>query len=274
MSYPKFSYDSHIDRKTHITAHKKSFVGNTGVHFHEFFEIEIAIDGEGRFMLNGEEGKIKRGVGYIMTPADFHLLDGNEDFKLYNIMFDGSIVDEKLISLLYDEPVNRSFYLDEEEFTEISFLIEMIIEESNSDAFNRDDVIRSLLQILITRLLRKKQTEDREEALGGSVNDAIRYIYTNLRQKLPLNEVAAVCNYSPAYFSRLFYELTGKGYVDFVNDLRLDCAKRLLSCSDMTINEIALECGFASISNFYRVFKKEMNLTPTQYRESEKKYET
>jgi len=59
---------------------------------------------------------------------------------------------------------------------------------------------------------------------------------------------------------------TGKSFVDFVNEIRLGYATRMLIESNRSISEICYECGFNNISNFNRTFKKKQNCTPTEFR--------
>ncbi|MBR2044151.1 MAG: helix-turn-helix domain-containing protein [Clostridia bacterium] len=274
MKYKSFSFDEHISRKFNITAHKKHFNGNTGIHFHEFFEIELVIGGSGACMLNGVEVPLQRGSGYILTPVDFHNLMAEPTLELYNIMFDESIVNKELITKLFNNSESKFFSFNEEELKEFSVLADILIKERNQNAYNSRGAISNLTELLITHIIRK--IDDGAERLQGSSGDidyALRYIYTHLRENPSRNKVAEICNYSPNYFSRLFYEYTGQKYVDFLNSLKISRAKKLLSLSDLTVNEIAFECGFTSVSNFYRVFKKSEGIQPLSYKKEEKGYE-
>lgn len=274
MKYKNFTYKDHINKERHITVHKKKFSGDTGIHFHEFFEIEIAIEGNGSCMLNGNEYTMKRGRGYILTPADFHYLKGIENLTLYNIMFDESIVSKELLVRLFENENDRYFSFCEEEMKEISFLCEMLIKERNTQGEYNDLAITNLLEIIIMLILRKKEgISGRNTRTNGVMNNVLRYIYTHLRENPSLGTLSALCNYTPNYFSKLFREMTGKNYTEFLNSLKINTAKRLLSSSDISVKEIAEECGYSSVSNFYRVFKNETGVAPLNYRRSKNDYE-
>jgi hypothetical protein len=60
-------------------------------------------------MINGNEYAMKRGTGYILTPADFHYLSGKENLMLYNVMFDESIVNKQLLVKLFENEKTDTF---------------------------------------------------------------------------------------------------------------------------------------------------------------------
>jgi AraC-type DNA-binding domain-containing proteins len=76
---------------------------------------------------------------------------------------------------------------------------------------------------------------------------------------------------SPVSFSRFFKLRTGKNLSDYIIDIRLGHAARLLVDSTDTISEICYECGFNNISNFNRIFKKKKSMTPKEFRQLYKK---
>jgi AraC-like DNA-binding protein len=274
LKYKNFTYKDHINKEHHITAHKKNFGGHTGIHFHEFFEIEIAIDGFGSCMFNGNEYVMKRGTGYILTPADFHYLSGKDNLMLYNIMFDESIVNKELLVKLFENEKNRYFSFSEKQLKEISLLCEALIKERNEENEYNSFAVNNLLELIIIYILRKiGKSENKGNRTSLVINNVLRYIYTHLRENPTLAQMAEMCNYSPNYFSRLFKDTTGKKYTDFLNSLKINTAKRLLSSSDISVKEIAQECGYSSVSNFYRVFKEETGIAPLTFRRSKNDYE-
>ncbi len=92
------------------------------------------------------------------------------------------------------------------------------------------------------------------------------FIERNFERDIPLEEAAARARFSPHYFSRAFKVHTGMTFVDYVNAVRVDRAKRLLRDSDLTIKEIAAAVGIGDPNYFSRVFKQHARLTPSEYR--------
>lgn len=95
---------------------------------------------------------------------------------------------------------------------------------------------------------------------------AIRYISKNFSHNLTLEEVADHVHLNPAYFSTLFKQSTGSTFKEYLNMIRVEESKRLLSNTDHSIIDIALATGFEDQSYFSKVFKKYTGLTPKQYR--------
>ena len=91
-------------------------------------------------------------------------------------------------------------------------------------------------------------------------------IHQNYRQRLRQTELAHVTGMSPAAFSRNFRNATGTTLVDYVNDLRIGHACRLLAETATPVTEICFESGFANLSNFNRCFRRRRGMTPSQFR--------
>ena len=98
------------------------------------------------------------------------------------------------------------------------------------------------------------------------IKKAIRYISQNFSRNLTLDEVADHVHLNPAYFSTLFKQSIGSSFKEYLNMVRIEESKRLLSNTDYSIIDISLATGFEDQSYFSKVFKKYTGLTPKQYR--------
>lgn len=98
------------------------------------------------------------------------------------------------------------------------------------------------------------------------LNRAIDHVRANLGRPLPLVEVARVAAFSPCHFHRVFKSLMGETLLDFVNRQRLERALGLMSTPHRkSLTEIAIECGFASSSDFSRAFKLRYGVPPSRF---------
>jgi len=95
----------------------------------------------------------------------------------------------------------------------------------------------------------------------------IEYMNEHFSRPIRLGEVARLVNMAETAFSRFFRMKTGITFVDFLNDIRLGHASRMLIDSKESIADIAFACGFTSISNFNRTFKREKGKTPKDFRD-------
>ncbi|MCI8800029.1 MAG: AraC family transcriptional regulator [Lachnospiraceae bacterium] len=101
-------------------------------------------------------------------------------------------------------------------------------------------------------------------SLGARAGDYIRKHYMN---PIGISDAAAFLKVSQSHLSREFYRETGIKAIDYLTRARLDKAVDLLTATEKTIEEIAVECGFANANYFGKVFKKHMDMTPAQFRE-------
>lgn len=99
------------------------------------------------------------------------------------------------------------------------------------------------------------------------VDKVSKYIDDNMDKMLKLEELASICNLSPGYFSRIFKKETGKTVITYINEKKVERAKKLLKESKEPIINISLDLGFDDCGYFIRVFKKIAGLTPKAFRE-------
>jgi len=93
----------------------------------------------------------------------------------------------------------------------------------------------------------------------------LRYINVHYQHKIELDKVAETANMHPAAFCRFLKEKTGKSLMEYVNDMRISFACKLIIEGQQTISQVCFECGFNNLSNFNRTFKKQTGFTPTEY---------
>ena len=100
------------------------------------------------------------------------------------------------------------------------------------------------------------------------INRAIDYMKHNYNTDIRLEDIAVRSFISKNYFSKLFKDVTGTNFSDYVQKLRIDEACSLLRNSDMKVTSVAIQTGFNDIKFFYEVFKKITGKTPGDYRKS------
>lgn len=108
--------------------------------------------------------------------------------------------------------------------------------------------------------------EDHKE-LNNRLDKIMHFINTNYQRKITQEEVATKIGMTTAAFCRYFKEKTGKGFIFFVNEMRIGYACKLLIENHLSISQICFECGFNNISNFNRMFKRQTGCTPGEYQQ-------
>ena len=107
-------------------------------------------------------------------------------------------------------------------------------------------------------------TEKKEE--NENVHIIKRYIRENLAKDICLADIARTVHLHPAYCSGMFKKETGTTIIDYINNSRVELAKKFLRSADVVIGDIPELCGFTNYKYFARVFKKSTGLSPSAYR--------
>jgi two-component system response regulator YesN len=112
-------------------------------------------------------------------------------------------------------------------------------------------------------ILERKQDFDVKARI---IREAMVYINANLNTALKTEEIAEVVSFSPQHLSRIFKEELGMTLSDYITQVRVEEAKRLLRISDFSVTEISDQLNFYDSTYFAKVFKKETGMTPTEFK--------
>lgn len=100
------------------------------------------------------------------------------------------------------------------------------------------------------------------------IQKAISYLNQNYKNEITLKKLGEIMGYSPNHFQRVFTDVMGTSPQAYLEKLRIDHAKFLLSQNEKKLADIAYECGFSSQSYFSKIFKKHTLLTPFEFRQN------
>ncbi len=105
-----------------------------------------------------------------------------------------------------------------------------------------------------------------DEHGNKKMTDVYNYIRENFSKPISLTKISKVAQMSPFSFSRFFKKNSGSGFVEYLNSVRMNRACHLLRETDYQIKDISIDCGFTSISNFNKYFRKIEGISPSSYR--------
>jgi two-component system response regulator YesN len=108
-----------------------------------------------------------------------------------------------------------------------------------------------------------KELEFQENNHVRSIKEKLE---SNLNSELSLNSVSSTLQLNPVYVGRLFKQTTGKSFVEYLTELRVDKSKELLTTSNLTVNEVSWQVGYKNAYYFIKVFKEHTGMTPGEYR--------
>ncbi len=163
----------------------------------------------------------------------------------------------------------------------MSALISKFISDNGSDNFNIDidlDVINRIAEsesfeelLDVSRdIVRHISGSMLSSVYSGSsalISQALKYIMTHFPDNIGLNSVCDYLHVNPSYFSTLFRQEMNRTFTDYLTELRIEKACKLLLETNLRIVDISSEVGFEDQSYFNKVFKKSKNLTPREFRQ-------
>lgn len=236
-----------------------------GPQWHKDIELLYCIEGKGTLICNGIE--------HAMQPDHIYVVNANE---LHTALDRGGLLYHCMI--IDDEFLNQSCIPTE------SLSIETDIADCEANRIYNDIVsqiqttpphyaarIRGLLLLLIVRLIEYSGKSTQESSVRTQDPDApiklaVDFIKANYAGKLTLDEIAAVAGFSKQYFASRFKKSIGMTVVEYINLVRCRKAKKLLEQKELSVQQIASQCGFENTSYFSKIFRENMGMLPSAVR--------
>jgi len=151
---------------------------------------------------------------------------------------------------------------------ELLSVIKRFIEESKAQKAGAEMLLEALSVETAHLLLRSMlglRIEDCVYASRIEINRSIEYMRQNLSEKLSLASLACFSGMSVSHFTRVFRQETGLSPIDYLIDMRLEVACRLLLGGTAPLKQIAMDCGFSSPAHFSSSFQKKYKMSPSEY---------
>lgn len=271
----------------------RKYSSSTDLHRHEYMQINYISKGSGTHFINNNEFTITKGDIFVIPPYIPHRIISNKDEKLQIVEFEFVPVfinegfeESKNLESFFDFAYIEPFFVSESklkprlnlvgtEQMEVENLLDEVYMEYREKRQGYSLVAKSLLLKLLVIVGRRYSSElessDQHpvfERYRDKIYESIEYINSNYMNEFKLDEIARKFYFSPSYFSYLFKCITGKTFVEYVNNLRISKAMELLVSTDKKIIEISFDIGFNNVTHLNRLFKRATGLTPVQYRKS------
>ncbi|MBR5782629.1 MAG: helix-turn-helix domain-containing protein [Clostridia bacterium] len=238
-------------------------LANISLHWHDCFEFDIVQQGSGAMFCNGVEFPIMRGMVCFMSPMDFHEYRHCEQMNLINIQFkEGSISPELLNQFMMQH--TQVIYVDEPTLANIESLCQLL--GTLKGTRQAKDYDRKILECLIIMFLNNCKPSSTSHYGSSNIQHAVMYLNSHFRENPPMAKVAQMYSYDPNYFCRLFKKSVGVSYKDYVRKLKLNYGMKLVRFTDLSITEIASNCGYETQTHFNREFKAYYHAAPSTFR--------
>lgn len=244
-------------------------------HDHDFYEIFLIAKGQIKHFINGKMDILDEGALVFIRPQDCHRYYDiqNKDctyvnFKFYKDLFDSlitflSLEDLKVNLLTSETPPTVYLSLYEKDklikkFNKINYIPADNLELQKIN-------LRSLLTELIIDFINTKR-----EALSQELPEWFVTLCSKIKKDgqfvESITSLAEISGKSPEHISRCFKKYLNTTPTGYITDIKLNYAANLLSNTDMKIIDICMECGFFSLSHFYKIFKNKYGISVSQYR--------
>ena len=242
------------------------------LHRHDYFETELILSGKVKHTLNGKDYILEKGDVCLLTPADFHEIEVIEKAEIYNVSFDTLSVPSDFAMHVF-ESTQRVFTPFEDGFSTLCLISELLCGLFPTGTNFDEKYASLLLEAFTNRLGRLIYPSQNIQNYGAQseIQESVVYLHTHFRDNPSLALLASVCHLSPGYFSSLFKSITGKNVSQYLTELRIDYAKRLLLATNLSVTDICFSCGYGSLSNFMKAFKNCAGISPLCFRKNEKK---
>lgn len=253
-------------------------------HYHPEYELVLVTKSTGRRMVGDHIGYFNEGDLVLMGPMlphvwvnDAEYINGtNKDATdAIVVQFVENFLGEKFLQLpeieAFKKVLNMSAYGLEIKGVIRNKINELMKQMLTASGLQRLSMLFSIFDLLSTT--KEFQTLASPAFIDSSklqesdrFNNITEYIMRNFDNEISLNEVAAVANMATTTFCNFFKEHYRVTFMEYVTEIRIGHACKLLGDPTKNIVEAAYESGFNNLANFNRQFKKLKNMTPTEYR--------
>lgn len=253
-------------------------------HMHDSYEVYYLLSGQRKYFIRDRVYLIEKGDMVFIPKYDLHrtldagphherLLLNFKDAFLENFM--GKDKDKgkgsglNLLAPFQKQTPTLRLTAEDRHFVEA--LSYRMIKEITEKPPGFDLCLKALVQEMLVYIARCAEKYGEavtpfDTPLHQKIAEIANYIQANYMKPITLSHLSERFFISTYYLSRVFKEITGFSFVEYLNYVRIKEAQRLLRDSDRKILQISEEVGFESIAHFGRVFKQTVHLSPNQYR--------
>lgn len=244
--------------------YKPNYVGSSCLHWHDFYEMEVVVGGEGDYLINGRTYPLHPGSVYLVTPADFHQIYGR-GLALYNLSFNESVISEQVLRPLIQANTATVLSFSSEEIASMTQILKVLLAEYQTRAPLRQESMGRLVDYLLISYLRKLEGSHESFSRGDmTVMRVVSFIRSNFKKKLTLAMAAEEVFLTPNYVGALFYQKMGVSFNTYLMQVRLNYARALLCLGSCSVEEAAINSGFSSQTYFSDCFRRLYGYAPTE----------
>ena len=236
-------------------------------HFHDAIEIIFTTSGSGIAICNGVKHHHKPGSVFFAASNEVHYFTNRtDDINGLVVDIEPHILVGSVAQLKVDAPVSRIWEnpeMDHKLWDLVAFI------QKNQFSLNQE-TLTSLTSALLMLLLECVALE-KAKTTNSTVTQIVNYCQEHCAEPISLELLSQELSLSISHISRIFSQKLKISFSDYINGLRLNAAVNLMNTTNITITKAAAYAGFPTIRTFNRVFIEQYGITPSQYRQTQRK---
>lgn len=254
------------------------------LHWHDEMEIIYVVSGCMIVSVHSNETILKEGEMIFIRPQLIHSIRPHEDDPAYyyNILFRFTLLEsstknycaEKYLYPIYSGNLLIPDHIekDSELCKILTPHIQTLIGNRHYEGKGEELLIKGELFSIMYQLYRSSRPGDEQELYKMSVNQrlkmALSFVEDHYNESISVAQAAELCSFSESYFSKMFRNLTGISFTQYLKNYRLEMAAEKLLSEKKNVSETAIECGFNNISYFTRAFHNKYGVLPSHFSET------
>jgi len=247
------------------------------LHQHQEIQISLIKKGEGSFIIGDYVGEFSQGNIFIIgenLPHVFHNDPSDGEVHMISLFFMKSSYGDHFFDLPEFKSLNPLFQASnmgiqlKDPSEKLVYSMDRITLASKLNRFiSFMEILQAISKETMPTLSSAIHRKSYGEEEGKRMRDIFEFSINNFDQNISLNQVAGIANMTPNAFCRYFKQRTNKTYINFLLDIRIGNACKLLTKkTDLSIAEISYKSGFNNLTNFNRKFKSIKGITPSEFR--------
>ncbi|MGF7229806.1 AraC family transcriptional regulator [Arachidicoccus sp.] len=277
-------------QKKHLASFKQieqhCFLNN--FHFHDLFEMNHIVEGHGKRIVGDNISNFSKGDFILIAPNLPHLWASDP------ICYGSKTLAPAKAIVTYFSP---SFLVKLSEDNQYAFKVQELLKNAKRGmqfyGYTQEIIAEKLLPIINRKPLEKiiifldiinilinsneyefltsvgyNHAYTHNDLDTNRMNDVYQYLFQNFTEPVYLTNIASVANLTPQAFCHFFKKKTRKTLTEFLNELRIGHACKLLQDQELTIVDICFQSGYQNMSHFNNSFKRITKQTPTEFRKN------
>lgn len=247
---------------------------NFVAHWHREIEFIYVREGTAEIHVTDYTYSASKGDLIICDSGDIHFCNTHSDNSILDfLIFDTSMISSHYKYSYFANQHFSSKSLDASGLSTVwNELLNVLDYELGKRELYYQDIVKASLRNFWFHLLRtypeqsnRSIKQNRRSRMLSDFQQVLTFLEEHYEDNITLEDASEMMGFSSSHFSRMFKQLTGTGFVHYLNIIRISKAAEMLKDSDKKITEISFLCGFSSVRSFNRVFLEITGYTPSEY---------